>query len=82
MPKVSSASRCSFVCGFGTFSFAATTNIAPSIKAEPDNIFAIKLSCPGLSTKLTTLDNSLSFPQLGHFGVVEYPKGASQFLHL
>ena len=50
--------------GSGTLEFAATNSKAPSINAEPESIFAIKLSCPGLSTKLITLDNSLSFPQL------------------
>ena len=82
IPKECSAKRCSFVWGFGTFSFAATTKSAPSIRAEPDNMLAIKLSWPGLSTKLTTLVSSLSLPQFGHFGEVEYPKGSSHFLHL
>ena len=42
-----------------------THRIDPSINAAPDNILAIKLSCPGESTKLTTLISSLGPPQLG-----------------
>ena len=51
--------------------FGAMTKIAPSIRADPDNMFAMRLSWPGESTKLTTLNSSLFPPHRAHVGLVE-----------
>mmetsp|Transcript_6702 Transcript_6702/g.20871 ORF Transcript_6702/g.20871 Transcript_6702/m.20871 type:complete len:204 (-) Transcript_6702:383-994(-) len=52
---ISTAAKCSLVCGCGHVSFPATKSNAPSITAAPFNIVAIRISCPGQSTKETCL---------------------------
>ena len=52
------------------------------MRAAPDSMLAMRLSWPGLSTKLTTRDSSEAPPQAGHFGAAEYPAGASHDGHL
>mmetsp|Transcript_5957 Transcript_5957/g.20166 ORF Transcript_5957/g.20166 Transcript_5957/m.20166 type:complete len:203 (-) Transcript_5957:370-978(-) len=50
---ISTAARCSEVCGCGHVSLPAMSKSAPSITAAPFSIVAIKMSCPGQSTKET-----------------------------
>mmetsp|Transcript_236 Transcript_236/g.919 ORF Transcript_236/g.919 Transcript_236/m.919 type:complete len:354 (+) Transcript_236:200-1261(+) len=50
---ISTAARCSEVCGCGHDSFPATSRSAPSITAAPLSMVAIKISCPGQSTNDT-----------------------------
>mmetsp|Transcript_31272 Transcript_31272/g.81985 ORF Transcript_31272/g.81985 Transcript_31272/m.81985 type:complete len:248 (-) Transcript_31272:343-1086(-) len=50
---ISIAARCSDVWGCGHDSFAAMRSSAASITAAPLSIVAIKMSCPGQSTKET-----------------------------
>ena len=52
---ISTAARCSLVCGCGQVSFAAIRSRAASITAAPFNMVAIRMSCPGQSTKETCL---------------------------
>eukprot|EP00978_Attheya_sp_CCMP212_P018847 scaffold52077_cov52-Attheya_sp.AAC.2 len=52
---ISTAAKCSDVCGWGQVSFPATSKSAASITAAPFNMVAMRMSCPGQSTKLTCL---------------------------
>ena len=52
-PTVSMAARCSRVWGWGHFSSAAMTSMAPSMTAAPLSMVAMRISWPGASTKLT-----------------------------
>ena len=65
-PLIVRAIRCSFVCGWGHFSFAAMSSNAPFIMAAPESIVAISVSCPGASTNETVLSNFASEPHTGH----------------
>src|SRR3989338_11590125 len=56
IPAICNAIICSLVCGCGHSSFTATSSNAPSIIVLPDNMVAIKLSCPGASTMLIFLN--------------------------
>eukprot|EP00826_Nyctotherus_ovalis_P060707 TRINITY_DN8549_c0_g1_i6.p1 TRINITY_DN8549_c0_g1~~TRINITY_DN8549_c0_g1_i6.p1 ORF type:complete len:226 (+),score=18.41 TRINITY_DN8549_c0_g1_i6:106-783(+) len=47
---ISTAARCSEVCGCGQLSFAAISSSAASITATPPSIVAMRMSCPGQST--------------------------------
>mmetsp|Transcript_51515 Transcript_51515/g.117774 ORF Transcript_51515/g.117774 Transcript_51515/m.117774 type:complete len:215 (+) Transcript_51515:525-1169(+) len=58
---ISTAARCSDVCGCGHDSFPAISNSAASITAAPLSIVAMRMSCPGQSTKDTCL-SSLQLP--------------------
>mmetsp|Transcript_29714 Transcript_29714/g.62094 ORF Transcript_29714/g.62094 Transcript_29714/m.62094 type:complete len:234 (-) Transcript_29714:123-824(-) len=49
---ISTAAKCSEVCGCGHVSLPATSKRAASMTAAPFNMVAIKISCPGQSTKL------------------------------
>ena len=51
---------------------AATSSRAPSMRAAPDSMVAMSVSCPGASTKDTALRNSVSAPQFAHFLLVPY----------
>lgn len=55
---ISTAAKCSLVCGCGQGSLPAMSSRAPSITAAPFSIVAIRMSCPGQSTKLTCLRSS------------------------
>ena len=50
---ISTAARCSDVCGCGHGSLPATRSSAASMTAAPLSIVAIRMSWPGQSTKLT-----------------------------
>lgn len=50
---ISTAARCSEVCGWGQDSLAAMSSSAPSITAAPLSMVAMRMSCPGQSTKDT-----------------------------
>lgn len=50
---ISTAARCSLVWGCGHVSLPAISSRAPSITAAPFNMVAIRMSCPGQSTKDT-----------------------------
>ena len=63
MPPIFNAARCSAVCGCGHFSLAATRSRAPSMSADPVSTVAIRVSCPGTSTKDTVLNTFVSEPQ-------------------
>ena len=52
---ISMAARCSEVCGWGQVSLAAIKRRAASMTAAPFNMVAIRISCPGQSTKETCL---------------------------
>lgn len=82
MPTMDSAIRCSLVCGWGHLSLAATSSSAPLMRAAPDSIVAIRVSCPGASTKDTARRNSVAAPHPGHFLCVEYAFAPSQSGHL
>ena len=82
MPMMDRAIRCSLVWGWGHFSLAATRRRAPSISAAPESIVAMRVSCPGASTKETALRNSVSAPQFLHFLVVPYAAGPWHSGHL
>src|SRR5512139_3990460 len=58
------------------------TSTAPSMIAAPESIVAINASCPGASTKLIALVNTVSEAQFGQMGFVEKFFGASHFGHL
>ena len=75
IPHISNAIKCSLVCGCGHFSSAATNNKAASTIALPESMVAIKVSCPGASTKETDLV-FFAFPPHSHFSEAPY------FLHL
>ena len=45
---------------------AATSRMAPSMRAAPESMVAIRVSCPGASTKDTARRNSVSAPHLAH----------------
>jgi len=59
---ISIADKCSQVWGWGHYSLAATSNKHASIIAAPFNIVAIRISCPGQSTKLMCLFNIIGEP--------------------
>mmetsp|Transcript_10290 Transcript_10290/g.21265 ORF Transcript_10290/g.21265 Transcript_10290/m.21265 type:complete len:262 (-) Transcript_10290:277-1062(-) len=61
---ISTAARCSEVCGCGQGSFPAMRSNAASITAAPFNMVAMRMSCPGQSTK-DTCRTSLQFPPSG-----------------
>ena len=86
---ISTAARCSLVCGCGTDSFAAMSSSAPSMTAAPLSIVAIRMSCPGQSTKLTWRTSSIAPPQCSHGGAsslelpyARYDAGRSHAGHL
>ncbi len=43
---ISTAARCSLVCGCGHVSLAAISSSAPSITAAPFSMVAMRMSCP------------------------------------
>lgn len=57
---ISTAARCSLVCGCGHGSLAAISSMAPSMTAAPLSIVAMRMSWPGQSTKLTCRTSSIS----------------------
>lgn len=50
---ISTAAKCSEVCGWGQDSLAAISSSAPSMTAAPLSMVAIRMSWPGQSTKET-----------------------------
>mmetsp|Transcript_13770 Transcript_13770/g.20281 ORF Transcript_13770/g.20281 Transcript_13770/m.20281 type:complete len:225 (-) Transcript_13770:578-1252(-) len=50
---ISTAARCSLVCGCGHGSFPAMSSRAASMTAAPLSMVAMRMSCPGQSTKDT-----------------------------
>lgn len=54
---ISTAAKCSDVCGWGHDSFPAINKRAASMTAAPVNMVAIKMSCPGQSTNETCLSD-------------------------
>mmetsp|Transcript_93573 Transcript_93573/g.208214 ORF Transcript_93573/g.208214 Transcript_93573/m.208214 type:complete len:215 (+) Transcript_93573:347-991(+) len=61
---ISTAAKCSEVCGCGQASFPAMRRSAASITAAPFSIVAMRISWPGQSTKETCL-TSLQLPPSG-----------------
>mmetsp|Transcript_58434 Transcript_58434/g.118835 ORF Transcript_58434/g.118835 Transcript_58434/m.118835 type:complete len:215 (+) Transcript_58434:477-1121(+) len=61
---ISTAAKCSEVCGCGHASFPAMRRSAASITAAPFSIVAMRISWPGQSTKETCL-TSLQLPPSG-----------------
>mmetsp|Transcript_49063 Transcript_49063/g.98716 ORF Transcript_49063/g.98716 Transcript_49063/m.98716 type:complete len:221 (-) Transcript_49063:12-674(-) len=59
---ISTAAKCSEVCGWGQGSLPATRSIAASITAAPLSMVAIRMSCPGQSTKDTCRCSRQVFP--------------------
>mmetsp|Transcript_6873 Transcript_6873/g.13822 ORF Transcript_6873/g.13822 Transcript_6873/m.13822 type:complete len:304 (-) Transcript_6873:343-1254(-) len=57
---ISTAAKCSAVCGCGHCSFPATSSSAASITAAPLSMVAIRMSWPGQSTKDTCRSSSHS----------------------
>mmetsp|Transcript_68951 Transcript_68951/g.156280 ORF Transcript_68951/g.156280 Transcript_68951/m.156280 type:complete len:262 (-) Transcript_68951:353-1138(-) len=72
---ISTAARCSEVCGCGQASLPAMRRRAASMTAAPFNMVAMRISCPGQSTKETCL-TSLQLPPSGQGTTsgVELPK--------
>mmetsp|Transcript_13089 Transcript_13089/g.31742 ORF Transcript_13089/g.31742 Transcript_13089/m.31742 type:complete len:363 (+) Transcript_13089:311-1399(+) len=74
---ISTAARCSEVCGCGHDSFPAMSSSAPSITAAPLSIVAMRMSCPGQSTNDTCrtsfifLSSNPGTVQSGESGEVE-----------
>ena len=66
MPIIFSAIKCSLVCGWGHDSLAAITSTAPSIIAAPESIVAMRVSCPGESTKETVRTCLVGEPSTSH----------------
>lgn len=62
---ISTAARCSDVCGCGHASFPAISSSAASITAAPLSMVAIRMSWPGQSTKLTCRINDMRAEQPG-----------------
>ena len=62
---ISTAARCSDVCGWGHVSFPAISKRAASMTAAPFNIVAIRMSWPGQSTKDTCRTNFILAPHPG-----------------
>ena len=60
---MSTAARCSLVCGCGQGSLAAISSSAASMTAAPFNIVAIKMSWPGQSTNETCLQTYRRVPK-------------------
>ena len=65
----------------------AINNKQASITAAPVNIVAIKISCPGQSTKLTCLNNCISLSHFAHLNLSSlsllndlYPSGSLHYL--
>mmetsp|Transcript_57533 Transcript_57533/g.106277 ORF Transcript_57533/g.106277 Transcript_57533/m.106277 type:complete len:233 (-) Transcript_57533:368-1066(-) len=58
---ISKAAKCSEVCGCGQVSLPAMSRSAASITAAPLSMVAMRMSCPGQSTKDTCL-TSLQLP--------------------
>mmetsp|Transcript_7758 Transcript_7758/g.23697 ORF Transcript_7758/g.23697 Transcript_7758/m.23697 type:complete len:223 (+) Transcript_7758:954-1622(+) len=72
---ISTAARCSEVCGCGHGSFPATRSRAASITAAPFSIVAIRMSCPGQSTNETCRTSSHAAPLAStHRSGVELPR--------
>jgi hypothetical protein len=69
---ISTAAKCSLVCGCGQDSLAAISSSAPSMTAAPLSIVAIRMSWPGQSTNDTWRTRSMGPPHLfwgaGAFG--------------
>mmetsp|Transcript_485 Transcript_485/g.1154 ORF Transcript_485/g.1154 Transcript_485/m.1154 type:complete len:205 (-) Transcript_485:125-739(-) len=68
---ISTAARCSDVCGCGHDSFAAMRSSAPSMTAAPLSMVAMRMSCPGQSTNETCLTSfilAFSNPATWHGG--------------
>mmetsp|Transcript_73405 Transcript_73405/g.237419 ORF Transcript_73405/g.237419 Transcript_73405/m.237419 type:complete len:263 (+) Transcript_73405:398-1186(+) len=61
---ISTAAKCSDVCGCGQDSLPAMRRSAASITAAPFSIVAMRMSCPGQSTK-DTCRTSLQLPPSG-----------------
>ena len=65
---ISTAARCSLVCGCGQDSLAAISSSAPSMTAAPLSIVAIRMSWPGQSTKDTCRTRFMGAPQTSQGG--------------
>ena len=63
---ISTAAKCSNVYGYGQSISADINNRAASMTAAPVNIVAIKISCPGQSTKEICLKRSIGDLQILH----------------
>ena len=63
---MSMAAKCSLVWGWGHGSLPATSNRQASMTAAPLSIVAIKMSCPGQSTKLMCLWSDICVLQCSH----------------
>mmetsp|Transcript_20396 Transcript_20396/g.69409 ORF Transcript_20396/g.69409 Transcript_20396/m.69409 type:complete len:225 (+) Transcript_20396:1029-1703(+) len=69
---ISTAARCSLVCGCGHVSLPAMSSSAPSMTAAPFSIVAMRMSWPGQSTKETCRSSFMrlsSKPGTWHLGV-------------
>mmetsp|Transcript_22571 Transcript_22571/g.57535 ORF Transcript_22571/g.57535 Transcript_22571/m.57535 type:complete len:215 (+) Transcript_22571:656-1300(+) len=72
---ISTAAKCSEVCGCGQDSFPAMSSNAASITAAPFNIVAMRMSWPGQSTNEICLSSlQLPFSGCGITSGVELPK--------
>mmetsp|Transcript_12141 Transcript_12141/g.31116 ORF Transcript_12141/g.31116 Transcript_12141/m.31116 type:complete len:354 (+) Transcript_12141:170-1231(+) len=74
---ISTAARCSLVCGCGHDSLAAISSSAPSITAAPFSMVAIRMSWPGQSTNDTWRSSSISLswkPGTSHLGLSSLPE--------
>jgi hypothetical protein len=74
---ISTAARCSDVCGCGHVSLPATRRRAASMTAAPLSIVAIRMSWPGQSTKETWRTRRMRPPQPGrsHGGLSSFEDG-------
>mmetsp|Transcript_13683 Transcript_13683/g.32396 ORF Transcript_13683/g.32396 Transcript_13683/m.32396 type:complete len:209 (+) Transcript_13683:738-1364(+) len=71
---ISTAARCSEVCGCGQGSLPATRSIAASITAAPLSMVAMRMSWPGQSTKLTCRCSVQVLPASSNESGVEEPR--------
>mmetsp|Transcript_4721 Transcript_4721/g.14524 ORF Transcript_4721/g.14524 Transcript_4721/m.14524 type:complete len:243 (-) Transcript_4721:19-747(-) len=74
---ISTAARCSLVCGCGHDSLPAISSSAPSITAAPLSMVAIRMSCPGQSTNETCRISFMflsSKPGTSHLGESSLPE--------
>mmetsp|Transcript_49595 Transcript_49595/g.72492 ORF Transcript_49595/g.72492 Transcript_49595/m.72492 type:complete len:238 (-) Transcript_49595:449-1162(-) len=71
---ISTAARCSEVCGCGQGSLPATSSSAASITAAPFSMVAMRMSCPGQSTKDTCRTSSQVLPPSSKRSGLELPQ--------
>ncbi len=66
---ISTAAKCSLVCGCGHVSLAAMSSSAPSMTAAPLSMVAMRMSWPGQSTNDTWRTRSMALPHSSHGGL-------------